>query len=150
MTIKPFRGILTKLTIYSEGNAGVAQWSGHQPSKLGMRVRFPSPAPRPNTWTKCLKSRAERFRDGTNDDEFRGATPLYLASIWEHSSIGRAPALQAGGRRFDSRWFHHTKLNDVGVAEQADAADLKSAGIHPCGFDSRLRHHSKCSLRTEH
>ena len=26
-------------------NAGVAQWSGHQPSKLGMRVRFPSPAP---------------------------------------------------------------------------------------------------------
>ena len=25
--------------------AGVAQWPGHQPSKLGMRVRFPSPAP---------------------------------------------------------------------------------------------------------
>ena len=113
--------------------AGVAQWSGHQPSKLGMRVRFPSPAPRPNTWTKCLKSRAERFRDGTNDDEFRGATPLYLASIWEHSSIGRAPALQAGGRGFDSRWFQHAKLNDVGVAEQADAADLKSAGIHRAG-----------------
>ena len=26
-------------------DAGVAQWPGHQPSKLGMRVRFPSPAP---------------------------------------------------------------------------------------------------------
>ena len=29
----------------SAKNAGVAQWSGHQPSKLGMRVRFSSPAP---------------------------------------------------------------------------------------------------------
>ena len=26
--------------------AGVAQWPGHQPSKLGMRVRFSSPAPK--------------------------------------------------------------------------------------------------------
>ena len=41
---------MTKLTIVavinpSAKNAGVAQWSGHQPSKLGMRVRFSSPAP---------------------------------------------------------------------------------------------------------
>ena len=26
-----------------------------------------------------------------------------------HSSAGRAPALQAGGRRFDPDWLHHTK-----------------------------------------
>ena len=26
--------------------AGIAQWSGHQPSKLGMRVRFSLPAPK--------------------------------------------------------------------------------------------------------
>lgn len=34
------------------------------------------------------------------------------------------------------------------VAELADAADSKSAGLQgPCGFDSRLRHHSQRSIR---
>ena len=27
-----------------------------------------------------------------------------------HSSVGRAPALQAGGRRFDSAWLHFRKM----------------------------------------
>ena len=27
-----------------------------------------------------------------------------------HSSVGRAPALQAGGRRFDSAWLHFSKI----------------------------------------
>ena len=27
-------------------------------------------------------------------------------NIWGHSSAGRAPALQAGGRRFDPAWLH--------------------------------------------
>ena len=26
---------------------------------------------------------------------------------WGYSSVGRAPALQAGGREFDPPWFHH-------------------------------------------
>ena len=26
---------------------------------------------------------------------------------WGHSSDGRAPALHAGGRRFDPAWLHH-------------------------------------------
>ena len=29
-----------------------------------------------------------------------------IARIWGHSSAGRAPALQAGGRRFDPVWLH--------------------------------------------
>ncbi len=29
---------------------------------------------------------------------------------------------------------------NAGVAELADAADLKSAGLSPCGFESRPRH----------
>ena len=33
--------------------------------------------------------------------------PLLGADIWGHSSAGRAPALQAGGREFDPPWFHH-------------------------------------------
>ena len=28
------------------------------------------------------------------------------AKFWGHSSVGRAPALQAGGRQFESDWFH--------------------------------------------
>ena len=27
--------------------------------------------------------------------------------LWGHSSAGRAPALHAGGRRFDPAWLHH-------------------------------------------
>ena len=27
-------------------HAGITQWSGHQPSKLGIRVRFSLPAPK--------------------------------------------------------------------------------------------------------
>ena len=30
--------------------------------------------------------------------------------MWGHSSVGRAPALQAGGRRFDPVWLHHLLL----------------------------------------
>ena len=29
------------------------------------------------------------------------------APIWDHSSAGRAPALQAGGHRFEPCWSHH-------------------------------------------
>ena len=28
------------------------------------------------------------------------------AEFWGHSSVGRAPALQAGGRQFESDWLH--------------------------------------------
>ena len=32
------------------------------------------------------------------------------SDLWPrgHSSVGRAPALQAGGRRFDPVWLHQT------------------------------------------
>ena len=29
-------------------------------------------------------------------------------NVWGCSSIGRAPALQAGGRRFDPDWLHQS------------------------------------------
>ena len=31
------------------------------------------------------------------------------AKFWGHSSVGRAPALQAGGRQFESDWLHQDK-----------------------------------------
>ena len=33
-----------------------------------------------------------------------------IPQIRGHSSAGRAPALQAGGRRFDPVWLHHFLL----------------------------------------
>ena len=35
-----------------------------------------------------------------------------------HSSAGRAPALQAGGRRFDPVWLHHFFANLQVTAEE--------------------------------
>ena len=34
--------------------------------------------------------------------------PPLSHDIWGYSSAGRAPALQAGGHRFDSDYLHHT------------------------------------------
>ena len=40
----------------------------------------------------------------------RASVPIILSDIgvvnWGHSSAGRAPALHAGGRRFDPAWLH--------------------------------------------
>ena len=48
------------------------------------------------------------------------------ANKWEHSSAGRASALQAEGHRFEPYWSHLF----AGVAELADAQDLKSCGTY--------------------
>ena len=32
-----------------------------------------------------------------------------IPEIWGYSSAGRAPALQAGGQRFDPAYLHHEK-----------------------------------------
>ena len=37
----------------------------------------------------------------------RGSIPLGVTNFWSHSSAGRAPALQAGGHRFDPCCDHH-------------------------------------------
>ena len=45
---------------------------------------------------------------GTRDEE-KILVTSYLSLvtvIWGHSSAGRAPALHAGGRRFDPAWLH--------------------------------------------
>ena len=47
--------------------------------------------------------------------------------IWDHSSAGRASALQAEGHRFEPYRSHLMSLSHyAGVAELADAQDLKS------------------------
>lgn len=47
------------------------------------------------------------IRLGAGDSDFPHRT-------WGCSSVGRAPALQAGGRGFESHHFHHSCMNPVG------------------------------------
>ena len=42
----------------------------------------------------------------------------YIGGSWGHSSAGRAPALQAGGHRFDPGWLHHRKQGRTGPVPQ--------------------------------
>ena len=42
------------------------------------------------------------FLDGIKNVKF-------LIYIWGYSSVGRAPALQAGGQEFDSPYLHHVR-----------------------------------------
>ena len=54
--------------------------------------------------------------------EVEGSSPFWVVNIkiiWDHSSAGRAPALQAGGHRFEPYWSH---LNII--IECADVAQL--------------------------
>ena len=34
---------------------------------------------------------------------------MFPEEVWGYSSAGRAPALQAGGQRFDPAYLHHEK-----------------------------------------
>jgi len=39
--------------------------------------------------------------------EVEGSNPFARSKVWGHSSVGRAPALQAGGHRFEPVCLHH-------------------------------------------
>ena len=43
----------------------------------------------------------------------RGSIPLWVTNSRDYSSAGRAPALQAGGHRFEPCWSHHLKCGLV-------------------------------------
>ena len=55
--------------------------------------------------------------------------------LWGVSSAGRAPALQAGGHRFDPGTLHHKKLTEVPSQEETSLNFLGN---------------STCTLKTEH
>ena len=41
----------------------------------------------------------------------------YFNYIWGYSSVGRAPALQAGGQEFESPYLHHTDTLKSSIAK---------------------------------
>ena len=62
-----------------------------------------------------------------------GSSPIWVVLItlhvfWDLSSAGRAPALQAGGHRFEPCRSQLVRMHRAAVAELADARDLKSRG----------------------
>ena len=44
---------------------------------------------------------------------------VHLSPLWGYSSVGRAPALQAGGHEFESRYLHENIGRAVGVWKAA-------------------------------
>ena len=58
-----------------------------------------TPVPIPNTMVKPR----------TADDTTLGTAweSRWVPDLWGYSSAGRAPALQAGGQRFDPAYLHH-------------------------------------------
>ena len=78
--------------------------------------------------------------------EVAGSSPAWVVSfsnirVWDLSSAGRASALQAEGHRFEPCRSHSEFVTlNAGVAELADAQDLKSCGTNlPYRFDSGRR-----------
>ena len=58
------------------------------------------------------------------------SSSLFWVVMWDLSSAGRASALQAEGHRFEPCRSHFHKASNAGVAELADAQDLKSCGTY--------------------
>ena len=66
-----------------------------------------------------------------------GSNPVFPISLWGLSSAGRAPALHAGGQRFDPASLHFNFYNDGGVAQLARASGSYPGGR---GFDPLRRY----------
>ena len=64
-----------------------------------------TPVPIPNTMVKTQAA------DGTLLETVRESR--WMPGSWGYSSVGRAPALQAGGQRFDPANLHHVPKEEV-------------------------------------
>ena len=81
--------------------------SRHRPFTAVTGVRFPYESP-------CGCSSMVEFRPSKPAVRVRSPSPApFLIFSRDHSSAGRAPALQAGGHRFEPCWSHHLKCGLV-------------------------------------
>ena len=84
---------------------------------------------------------AQSVEQGTENPRVGGSIPplstTKLNKLWSHSSVGRAPALQAGGHRFKSYCDHHI---NGGVAQLVRAPACHVGGRE---FESRHSRHLK-------
>ena len=75
---------------------------------MSMRL-WDTPVPIPNTMVKTQAA------DGTLLETVRESR--WMPESWGFSSVGRAPALQAGGHEFESRNLHEVFLNAQPVSQ---------------------------------
>ena len=80
--------------------------SRHRPFTAVTGVRFPYESP-------CGCSSMVEFRPSKPAVRVRSPSPAPFLLSRDHSSAGRAPALQAGGHRFEPCWSHHLKCGLV-------------------------------------
>ena len=117
----------------------IAEWSSWQlvgliTRRSEVQVLPPQPVKLYISWLIGQAVKTPPFHGGN-----RGSIPLWVTNSRDYSSAGRAPALQAGGHRFEPCRSHQgEKPEEAGVAELADAQDLKSCGsnIVPVRFRS--------------
>ena len=61
-------------------------------------------------YLETYSSIAQSVEQGTENPRVGGSIPplstTKLNKLWSHSSVGRAPALQAGGQEFESLHLH--------------------------------------------
>ena len=94
-----------------------------------MRVGV-TPVPIPNTLVKT-DAADNTWLETTREDR-------WLPDLWGISSVGRAPALQAGGHEFESRYLHEDFLNAQTKHRDERMYSLRTGGEDACeGFRDR-------------
>ena len=94
-----------------------------------MRVGV-TPVPIPNTLVKT-DAADNTWLETTREDR-------WLPDLWGISSVGRAPALQAGGHEFESRYLHEDFLNAQTKHRGERMYSLRTGGEDACeGFRDR-------------
>ena len=120
----------------------IVQWLGYRPFKPAPGIQIPLGLP---AWAHS--SVGERL---LHTQEVAGSNPAAPTSkrgeVWSYeranSSAGRAPALHAGGHRFESCFAHLRVRGDRGAVVQWFRTPACQAGGR--GFKSRrLRHHPR-------
>ena len=89
-----------------------------------------TPVPIPNTMVKTQAA------DGTLLETVRESR--WMPESWGFSSVGRAPALQAGGHEFESRNLHEVFLNAQPVSQDGSIYASRTERTDACeGFRDR-------------
>ena len=87
----------------------VAEWSSWQ--LVGLITRRSEVQVLPPQPFFCYGSLVKRLRHRPFTAVTGVQFPYESPIMWDHSSAGRAPALQAGGHRFEPCWSHHLNNN---------------------------------------
>ena len=86
-------------------------------------------AGKPAKLTVLQLSWLERYTDNVEvgSSTLPGPTNQVIGKVWGYSSVGRAPALQAGGQEFESLYLHIKRLTG---SDMNPESQTKTFGVH--------------------